>query len=75
MRIGPKMLAAAAYVKKYGPSCIYPIARAVGPNGSTKFGYEIVWRAVAAGLLDSKRGKGNSYIVSLVESDSNEVSK
>jgi hypothetical protein len=53
-RIGPGMLAAAAYVAS-SPGCPkLPVARAVGPNGSTRFGYAIVDRAISAGLIEHR---------------------
>lgn len=53
-RIGPRMESCAAYVAR-NPGC-HPVdvARAVGPNGSTQYGYRIVGRALAAGLIKSE---------------------
>ncbi len=50
-RIGPSMLAVTEYVAA-NPGCpkIGP-AREVGPNGSLKFGYASVDRAMRAGLI------------------------
>ena len=52
------MLAAAAYVAS-SPGCPkLPVARAVGPHGSTQFGYRIVDRAIRAGLIKDRSGPG-----------------
>lgn len=51
------MRAAADYVAAH-PGCPkLPVARAVGPHGSTQFGYRSVDRAIGAGLIVA-RGDG-----------------
>ena len=45
------MRAAAAYVSHHPGCSILPVARAVGPHRSVKYGYEIVHRAIDAGLI------------------------
>jgi len=51
-RIGPSMRFALLMVQTHGP---YPsrqhLAKLVGPHGSQKYGYDIVERCIAAGLL------------------------
>jgi hypothetical protein len=59
-RIGPGMLAAAAYVASSPGCCKLPVAKAVGPNGSLRFGYAIVDRAMRAGLIEH-RGKPDAW--------------
>jgi hypothetical protein len=50
-RIGPKMRQAQLYVKHH-PGCTkHEVAKDVGPRGSIKWGYDIVNRAIAAGLI------------------------
>jgi len=52
-RIGPAMKAAASFVAD-NPGCTkQQAARAVGPRGSQRYGYEIVDRAISAGLIDA----------------------
>lgn len=59
-RIGAKMAAAAQYVERH-PGCPkLAVAQAVGPNGSTQYGYRIVDRAIAAGLIQALR-TGSRY--------------
>jgi hypothetical protein len=52
-RIGPKMLAALQIVAD-NPGCakIVP-ARAIGPNGSLRFGYSTVDRCIGKGLISA----------------------
>lgn len=58
--IGPKMAAAAAFVSTH-PGCTkLKVARQVGPYGSLRYGYEIVDRAIAAGLIEAYRS-GRRY--------------
>lgn len=61
-RIGPRMLEAADIVASM-PGCpILPVARAIGPRGSLKYGYAAVHRAIKAGLICYDRdGKGGAY--------------
>lgn len=49
-RIGPKMDHVRALVAR-GPLTLIDVARQVGPNGSLRYGYAIVDRAIAAGLV------------------------
>lgn len=58
--IGPRMQAVADYVSTHPGSVSWHVAQAVGPNGSTRFGYEAINRAVAAGIVVRKSGKGNT---------------
>lgn len=52
-RIGPKMRAAVAAADRAGPAqSMKWIAERVGPNGSLKYGYRTVNRAIHAGLLE-----------------------
>lgn len=48
-RIGPKMAAARYYAGE--GRAIIDVASRVGPNGSLKFGYQIVHRAIKAGIV------------------------
>lgn len=50
-RIGPKMKEAAGFVRENPGCAILPVAEAVGPNGSRRYGYAIVHRAIRAGLI------------------------
>lgn len=55
--VGPKMDAAVRIVEAHGPkSSKNALAKVVGPNGSQRFGYGIVDRAISAGLLALERG-------------------
>jgi hypothetical protein len=60
-RIGPVMTDITRYVAAH-PGCpkLHP-ARACGPNGSTKYGYAAVNRALSAGLIEHRGGMGASY--------------
>jgi len=50
--VGERMLAAVSLVNGWGAAqSKNEIAKAVGPNGSQRYGYEIVNRAIRAGLL------------------------
>lgn len=55
-----KMHLAADYVRQHPGCAILPVAREVGPSGSLKYGYRIVHRAIAAGLITATRTK-HSY--------------
>lgn len=49
----------AADMVRQMPGCsILPVARAIGPNGSTCYGYASVHRAIRAGLIKATRNKG-----------------
>lgn len=57
-RIGPKMRQAAHYVR-FHPGCTaYAVAKNVGPHGSTSYGYNIVVRTLAAGLIANSAPPG-----------------
>jgi hypothetical protein len=59
-RIGPKMVDAAEVVNRY-PGCTKKeVAKIVGPNQSLRYGYQIVDRAIGAGLIHA-RACGNHY--------------
>ena len=58
---GPKMLAATAYVAAHPGCCILPVAEAIGPNGSRRYGYQAVHRAIDAGLIVAERGTSGRY--------------
>jgi hypothetical protein len=57
-RIGPCMQAAVSYVRSHPGCAILPVAVAVGPHGSTQYGYKTVHRAISAGLLTYTIHKG-----------------
>ena len=56
--IGTKMQAAADFVRANPGCAILPVAEHVGPNGSRRFGYATVHRAIAAGLIQAARSRG-----------------
>lgn len=66
-RIGPKMSAAAAYVRDNPGCAIRPVAEHVGPNGSLMYGYRSVHRAIRAGLIQAHRTKSGRYVLTLPE--------
>jgi hypothetical protein len=59
-RIGPKMLQAALYVAQHPGCAIRPAAHAVTPNPdpttNEALGYDIVHRAIKAGLIRAEAG-------------------
>jgi hypothetical protein len=57
-RIGSKMRMAVTYVSMHPGCAILPAAEYVGPNGSRKFGYAIVHRAIDAGLINATWARG-----------------
>jgi hypothetical protein len=60
-RIGPVMARAVDYVRQ-NPGCrILPVAERVGPNGSRKFGYRAVHRAIRAGLIVATKDAHGRY--------------
>lgn len=62
MRIGPKMQAAVDFVKENPGCAILPVAEAIGPNGSRRYGYAAVHRAIKAGLIEAiGADEGNKY--------------
>lgn len=60
-RVGPRMAEVVAYVAR-NPGCtkLAP-ALAVGPHGSTTYGYRTVNRTIGAGLVRCDRRDGRSY--------------
>jgi hypothetical protein len=61
------MLAAWRYVQEH-PGCpILPVAEAVGPHGSRKFGYRSVHRAISAGLIMAARDSRGRYSLTAEE--------
>lgn len=60
-RIGPKMQQAVSFVRQ-NPGCAkLPVAAVVGPRGSINYGYQIVDRAIRAGLIHAEKRPGNKY--------------
>ena len=57
-RIGPKMEEAADYVRENPGCAILPVAEAIGPHGSRRYGYAAVHRAIKAGLIRAERVGG-----------------
>ena len=57
----PKMHAARDFVADNPGCCKLAVAEAVGPNGSRRFGYEIVDRAIRAGMIDAERADNGRY--------------
>jgi hypothetical protein len=58
---GPAMLSAARYVEHHPGVTILPVADAIGPHGSTKYGYAAVHRAIKAGLILAARMSDGTY--------------
>lgn len=57
----PRMFEAVEYVRAH-PGCpILPVAEEVGPNGSRRYGYATVHRAIRAGLLVADKDKAGRY--------------
>lgn len=50
-RVGPKMELSAAYVASHPDCAMIDVAQFVGPNGSLRYGYAIVHRALDMGLI------------------------
>ena len=49
------MARAVAYVAKH-PGCrAHRCAKAIGPHGSTRYGYRAIYRAISAGLIHATR--------------------
>lgn len=66
-RIGPKMQDAVLYVRD-NPGCpILPVAEYVGPNGSLKYGYATVHRAINAGLIEAVKLSSGRYSLTATE--------
>ena len=57
----PKMHAALDYVLDNPGCCKLAVAEAVGPYSSRRYGYEIVDRAIRAGMIDATRGECGRY--------------
>lgn len=55
-RIGPKMEMAAHYVATHPGCSKAEVSYAVGPHNSNAYGYWIVQRAMAAGLVEHRDG-------------------
>lgn len=66
-RVGFRMRQAVEYVRSNPGCAIYPVARWVGPHGSTRYGYQIVHRAIKAGLLTATRKGDGSYALTVRE--------
>lgn len=60
-RVGPTMRAAVRYVAAHPGCAILPAAEYCGPNGSRRYGYQAVHRAIRAGLLVATRRPGGRY--------------
>lgn len=52
-RIGPKMIEAYEYIKTHPYCTKLEVAKAIGPNGSVRYGYEIVNRTISAGIINA----------------------
>lgn len=61
MRVGRQMAKAAYYVKNHPGCAILPVSEYLGFTRNRGCGYDPVHRAINAGLIIAKRGKGNSY--------------
>jgi hypothetical protein len=60
-RIGPQMAKAAYYVKHHPGTAILPVGEYLGFTRNRGYGYDPVHRAIRAGLIVARAGKGNSY--------------
>lgn len=58
----PQMFAARDYVADNPGCAILPVAEHVGPNGSRRYGYATVHRAIKAGLICATR-RGGKYVL------------
>lgn len=58
MRIGKQMQRAVAVVRTNPGCAILPVARRIGPNGSVRYGYAAVHRAINAGLIVATQRNG-----------------
>jgi len=68
-RIGPRMQAAQTYVAT-NPGCTkLAVAESVGPYGSRRYGYRIVDRAIAAGLIHAERHPDGRYSLRVTDED------
>ena len=66
-RIGPRMREALEYISEH-PGCpAVDVARDVGPNGSTRYGYRTVHRCISAGLVRNCAPRGPWYRLHLTE--------
>jgi hypothetical protein len=65
-RIGPKMSEALELIAAAPGSTKMAIARTVGPHGSLRYGYEIVDRCIAAGLVTAQYSN-NKYSLTLAK--------
>jgi hypothetical protein len=61
------MAEAVEYVRQHPGCSIAPAARAIGPYGSTMYGYRAVHRAIKAGLISAVR-TANKYVLTIPES-------
>jgi hypothetical protein len=73
-RQGPKMIDAAEIVTRNPGVAKLAVARLVGPNGSTRYGYEIVDRAIKAGMIQA-RIAGNRYQLFPADWDMSEIAR
>lgn len=65
VRIGYKMEMAEEYVRDNPGCCILPVAEYVGPHGSRKYGYDIVHRAIKAGLIKAHVKPNGRYVLTV----------
>ena len=61
-RIGNRMIEAYLYVAAHEGCTMLPVADAIGPNGSRKYGYRAVHRAVEAQLINAEK-VGSRYVL------------
>ena len=54
-RVGPKMLQAYEYISAHRGCSKYEVSRAVGPHGSTFYGWRIVQRCIEANMITAVR--------------------
>lgn len=56
-RIGRQMTAAAEFVAVNQGCTKMAVADTIGPNGSRRYGYDAVNRAIRAGLIEATQGR------------------
>jgi hypothetical protein len=73
IRKGARMIEAADFVTRNPGVTKMAVAKDIGPNQSLRFGYSIVGRAIAAGMIQARRSGNGSYQLFPADWDMNEV--
>lgn len=66
-RIGPRMFQVTSYVHSNPGQAMLHAARHAGPNGSTRYGYASVHRAIDAGLVEVSDVRGNACLLTVTD--------